>query len=61
MEKYYGEAFEWKCTECGKDSNYKAGEIYYCDEHWDIFMGYKAKELLNGKDDDNASDDSTEL
>ena len=24
----------WKCTECGRDADYKKGDSFYCDLHW---------------------------
>ena len=33
--------FDWRCSRCGEPSNYKSGKTYYCENHWDEYLGVK--------------------
>lgn len=49
------ESDKWKCFFCGKESDYKAGERFYCLEHWESEY-LKGKEDIGGKTNDKSSE-----
>ena len=37
----------WYCDSCGKEANYKANEIYYCDLHWEEYLNGMSEPSLS--------------